>query len=106
MPFVLSRPNDTPKMKYLESLFNEVYIKDIVERMGIKHEEALKQVLDLICSSIDSLTNPKRISDSLRSMTNTVISQNTITSYIGHLEDALLISESKRYDVKGKSYFE
>ena len=49
----------------LESLFNEVYIKDIVERMGIKHEDALKQVLDLICSSIGSLTNPKRISDSL-----------------------------------------
>jgi len=106
MPFVLSRPNDTAKMKYLESLFNEVYIKDIVERMGIKHEDVLKQVLDLICSSIGSLTNPKKISDTIRSMTNTSISQNTITSYIGHLEDAFLISESKRYDVKGKSYFE
>ncbi len=106
MPFVLSRPNDTAKMKYLESLFNEVYIKDIVERMGIKHEDVLKQVLDLICSSIGSLTNPKKISDTIRSMTNTSISQNTITSYIGHLEDAFLISESKRYDVRGKSYFE
>ena len=106
MPFVLSRPNDTAKMKYLESLFNEVYIKDIVERMGIKHEDVLKQVLDLICSSIGSLTNPKKISDTLRSMTNTTVSQNTIMSYIGHLEDAFLISESKRYDVKDKSYFE
>ena len=106
MPFVLSRPNDTAKMKYLESLFNEVYIKDIVERMGIKHEDVLKQVLDLICSSIGSLTNPKKISDTIRSMSNISISQNTITSYIGHLEDAFLISESKRYDVKGKSYFE
>lgn len=106
MPFVLSRPNDTAKMKYLESLFNEVYIKDIVERMGIKHENVLKQVLDLICSSIGSLTNPKKISDTIRSTTNTTVSQNTISSYIGHLEDAFLISESKRFDVKGKSYFD
>ena len=106
MPFVLSRPNDTAKMKYLESLFNEVYIKDIVERMGIKHENVLKQVLDLICSSIGSLTNPKKISDTIRSSTNTTVSQNTISSYIGHLEDAFLISESKRFDVKGKAYFD
>lgn len=106
MPFVLSRPNDTAKMKYLESLFNEVYIKDIIERMGIKHENVLKQVLDLICSSIGSLTNPKKISDTIRSTTNTTVSQNTISSYIGHLEDAFLISESKRFDVKGKAYFD
>ena len=106
MPFVLSRPNDTAKMKYLESLFNEVYIKDIVERMGIKHENVLKQVLDLICSSIGSLTNPKKIFDTIRSTTNTTVSQNTISSYIGHLEDAFLISESKRFDVKGKAYFD
>lgn len=106
MPFVLSRPNDTAKMKYLESLFSEVYIKDIVERMGIKHENVLKQVLDLICSSIGSLTNPKKISDTIRSTTNTTVSQNTISSYIGHLEDAFLISESKRFDVKGKAYFD
>lgn len=106
MPFVLSRPNDTAKMKYLESLFNEVYIKDIVERMGIKRENVLKQVLDLICSSIGSLTNPKKISDTIHSTTNTTVSQNTISSYIGHLEDAFLISESKRFDVKGKAYFD
>ena len=106
MPFVLSRPNDTAKMKYLESLFNEVYIKDIVERMGIKHENVFKQVLDLICSSIGSLTNPKKISDTIRSTTNTTVSQNTISSYIRHLEDAFLISESKRFDVKGKAYFD
>lgn len=106
MPFVLSRPNDTAKMKYLESLFNEVYIKDIVERMGIKHENVLKQVLDLICSSIGSLTNPKKIFDTIRSTTNTTVSQNTISSYVGHLEDAFLISESKRFDVKGKAYFD
>lgn len=106
MPFILSKPNDTDKMKYLESLINEVYIKDIVKKMGIKHENILNQVLDLICLSIGSLTNPKKISDTIRSTTNTTISQNTISSYIGHLEDAFLISESKRFDVKGKAYFD
>ncbi len=106
MPLILSRPNDAAKMTYLKSLFTEVYIKDIVERKKIERQDVLEQILDLLCSSIGSLTNPTKIADTLRCKQMIGVAANTIRSYIGHLEDAFLFSESKRYDVKGKSYFD
>ena len=106
MPLILSRPNDAAKMTYLKSLFTEVYIKDIVERKKIERQDVLEQILDLLCSSVGSLTNPTKIADTLRSKQTVGVAANTIRSYIGHLEDAFLFSESKRYDVKGKSYFD
>ncbi|WP_347493544.1 ATP-binding protein [Ruminococcus sp. HUN007] len=106
MPLVLLRPDDTAKANYLSSLFTEVYIKDIIERKKIEREDILGMLLDLLSSSVGSLTNPKKIADTLRSKTGDNISQNTISSYISHLEDAFLFSEAKRYDVKGRKYFE
>ena len=106
MPLVLSRPNDTAKANYLSSLISEVYIKDIVERKKIVREDILGQLLNLLCSSVGSLTNPKKIADTLRTKTGESISQNTISAYIDHLEDSFLFSEAKRYDVKGRKYFE
>lgn len=106
MPLILSRPNDAAKMNYLKSLFTEVYLKDIVERKKIERQDVLEQILDLLCSSIGSLSNPNKIANTLKTKQNYVGSPNTIRSYIGHLEDAFLFSESKRYDIKGKSYFD
>lgn len=106
MPLVLSRPTDTAKMNYLKSLFSEVYLKDIIERKKIERGDILEQVLDLLCSSVGSLTNPTKISNAVKSKEHVKVSQNTIKAYIDHLEDAFLFSESKRYDVKGKSYFD
>ncbi len=106
MPLVLSRPNDAAKMSYLKSLFSEVYIKDIVERKKIERQDILEQILDLLCSSVGSLTNPTKIANTLKSKQTESASANTIRTYIGYLEDAFLFSESKRYDVKGKAYFD
>ena len=106
LPLVLSKKNETEKMDYLSSLFSEVYIKDIIERKKIEREEVLSQIINLVCSSIGSLTNPKKIADTLRSKKNAEISDVTVSSYIKHLEDSFLISESKRYDVRGKAYFD
>lgn len=106
MPLILSRPTEMAKMNYLKALITEVYIKDIVERKRIEYPNVLEQIMDLLCSSIGSLTNPKKIADTLRSKQNVTISPNTIRAYIGHLEDAFLFSESKRYDIKGKAYFD
>lgn len=106
MPLILSRPNEAAKMNYLKLLFTEVYIKDIVERRKIERQDVLEQILDLLCSSIGSLTNPAKIADTLNSKQIKGVSSNTIRAYIGHLKDAFLFSESKRYDVKGKSYFD
>lgn len=93
-------------MNYLKSLFSEVYIKDIVERKKIERQDVLEQILDLLCSSIGLLTNPAKIANTLQSKLSVKVSANTIRSYIEHLEDAFLFSESKRYDVRGKSYFD
>lgn len=93
-------------MNYLKSLFSEVYIKDIVERKKIERQDVLEQILDLLCSSIGLLTNPAKIANTLQSKLSVKVSANTIRLYIEHLEDAFLFSESKRYDVRGKSYFD
>jgi predicted AAA+ superfamily ATPase len=106
MPLIVSRPDDAAKMDYLRSLFSEVYIKDIVERKHIERQDVLEQILDLLCSSVGSLTNPTKIANTLKSKQTKGVSPNTIRSYISHLEDAFLFSESKRYDVKGKAYFD
>ena len=110
MPLVLSRPDDEARMAYLKSLFSEVYLKDIVERKKITREDVLSDILDLLCSSVGSLTNPTNVANSINSMQKrkgeNKVSQNTVKSYMGHLEDAFLFSECKRYDVKGRAYFE
>lgn len=106
MPLILSRPDDNAKMKYLSTLFSEVYLKDIVERKKIEREDILEQILNLLCSCVGSLTNPTKIANTLQSKGVHHVSQGTVFSYIKHLEDAFLFSESKRYDVRGKSYFE
>lgn len=110
MPLVLSRPTDAAKMKYLQSLFSEVYLKDIVERKKIQREDALAAILDLLCSSIGSLTNPTNVANTLNSKQKlngeNSVSPNTVKSYMDHLDDAFLFHECKRWDVKGKSYFD
>lgn len=110
MPLILSRPDETAKMNYLKSLFSEVYLKDIVERKKIRREDVLGMTLDLLCSSVGSLTNPNNIANALNSRQKrageNTVAANTITSYIGHLSDAYLFEECRRYDVKGKDYFD
>lgn len=109
MPLVLSRPDDMAKMNYLKSLFSEVYLKDIVERKKIKREDVLSATVDLLCSSVGSLTNPNSIAGALNSRQRlsgeNTVAPNTVTSYIGYLVDAYLFEECRRYDVKGKDYF-
>ena len=110
MPLVLSRPDDEAKMSYLSSLFSEVYIKDIVERKKINREDVLSDILNLLCSSIGSLTNPTNVANAINSMKRLKreeqVSPNTVKAYMEHLNDAFLFRECNRYDVKGKYYFE
>lgn len=110
MPLVLSRPSDAAKMNYLQSLFSEVYLKDIVERKKIQREDVLASILDLLCSSIGSLTNPTNVANTLNSRQNlsagNTVAPNTVKSYMAHLDDAFLFHECKRWDVKGRNYFD
>lgn len=110
MPLVLSRPSDDAKMAYLRSLVSEVYLKDIVERKKIRHEDVLASILDLLCSSVGSLTNPNKVANTINTMQKragkNIVASNTVRSYIDHLTDAFLFSECRRWDVKGRSYFD
>lgn len=110
MPLVLSRPDEAAKMSYLKTLFSEVYLKDIVERKKIKRLDILEATLDLLCSSVGSLTNPNNVAKAMNSKQKLsgedLVSNNTVTSYMNYLSDAYLFEECKRYDVKGKNYFD
>jgi len=106
MPFAATMDDVAGREAYLKSLFEEVYIKDIVERHKIERPDAMGLILDFLCSTTGSLTNANNIAASLSRHGDSAVSTNTVASYIGHLEDSYLFSEAKRYDIKGHSYFE
>lgn len=106
MPLVLSKKTNTEKMAYLQSLFTEIYFKDIAERYDIDYSDVLEELTDNLCSSIGSLTNASRISNTLQTVKNIKISSTTISKYLNYLEESFLFSNAKRFDVKGKKYFE
>lgn len=105
MPRTLILPDDKAKKAYLSSLFNELYIKDIVERNGIEREDVLNDILDFLASQISSLSNPTNIANALNSMKRGKVNSTMVANYIRHMIDSFLISTAKRYDVKGKNYF-
>ena len=106
MPRLLSLTEEEEKKAYLSALYVELYIKDIVERNGITREDILNSILDYLASQISSLTNPTNIANALTSMRNEPINSTLVSNYIRHVIDAFLIHMAKRYDVKGKSYFD
>lgn len=106
MPYLLKLKNPEQRKKYLSSLFDEVYIKDIVERNKVERSDILGNILDNLSSQISSLTNPTNITNALKNIKNEKLSVNTVSDYIDYCEDAFIVSEAKRYDVKGKHYFD
>ncbi len=105
MPELTSKKTDREKMEYLSDLFSETYMKDLSERGRIQREDILSQILDYLASSISSLTNPTNIANAISSSAREKIDRNLVNSYIEKLKDAFLVFEAKRYDIKGKSYF-
>ena len=106
MPRLLALEDEKDKKDYLTSLFREVYIRDIVERNKIEREDILGDILNFLASQISSLTNPTNVSNALTSMKNEKISSTLVANYVQHTIDSFLISMAKRYDVKGKTYFQ
>ena len=105
LPRVTQIDDENDKKSYLTSLYGELYIKDIVERNGIEREDVLEDILDFLASQIGSLTNPANIANAISSMRNEKINQSMAANYIKHTIDSFLISRARRYDIKGKSYF-
>ena len=105
LPRIATLGDEKDKKEYLSSLYRELYIKDIVERNGIEREDLLNDILDFLALQISSLTNPTNVANALASMKNEKINPALVSNYIKHIMDSFLISEAKRYDVKGKTYF-
>lgn len=105
LPRILKIDDENDKKNYLSSLYDEMYIKDIVERNSIEREDVLGDILDYLASQISSLTNPTNVANSISSMRNENINQAMAANYIKHTMDSFLISMARRYDIKGKSYF-
>lgn len=106
MPGLLRQRTSEQKVAYLQRLWNKTYLDDVVERHKVKNREALSALADALCSSVGSLTNPNRISNVMRNVQNTKIDPETVSNYIGYLEEAFLFEGAKRYNIKGNKYFE
>lgn len=105
MPRITQLEDELDKKKYLNQLYKEVYIKDIVERNRIEKENVLEDILNYLSSQIGLLTNPTKVANALSNARKEKIDSNLVSSYINRSIDAFLISMSKRYDIRGKSYF-
>ena len=104
LPRVLTMKTPQQKVQYLTGLFNEVYLKDILERNKIDKTQELEDLINILASSVGSLTNPSKIEKTYKSELNKTLTDSTIKKYIEFLEDAFIVSSAHRYDVKGRKY--
>jgi len=106
MPLAVLEPDENEKRKYLQGLFSNVYIKDIVERYKLYDDTILSALADALSSSVGSLTNPNKLANTAGSLIGKSPSRNTIKNYLDYLEDSYLFQSAKRWDVKGRKYFD
>lgn len=104
LPLVATMRTDEQKIHYLTNLFTETYLKDIIERYHIDKIQEMDDLLNVLASSVGSLTNPPKIEATFKSTIHSNISMNTIRQYLAYLEDAFLIHKAYRYNVKGQKY--
>ena len=104
LPLLTSMKTDEQKSEYLIRLFNEVYLKDISERITIRHPSELSELINVLASATGSLTNPTKLANTFKSAKNVKITPLTLSRYMEHLEQAFLINKAMRYDIKGRKY--
>lgn len=104
LPLTVTMQTEEQKISYLTKLFEETYLKDIIERYHIEKTQELEDLVNILASAVGSLTNPPRIQATFKSATRSSISLNTLRQYIEYLEDAFIINKANRYNVKGRKY--
>ncbi|MBE6411266.1 MAG: ATP-binding protein [Opitutales bacterium] len=104
LPYTLSLKSDEDKAKYLKNLFKETYVRDIVERNKVRNDSELEELLNIVASNIGALTNPKKLSDTFKSVKNISLTPPTVKQFIDYFQDSFLINQAVRYDIKGKKY--
>lgn len=106
LPLVFLQQSKDEKIHYLEQLQKKVYLNDVIERNHITNDKELYELTEIVSSSVGSLTNPSKLSNTFQSKTNSSLSDKTVYTYLQYLEDAFLIEKATRYDIKGKHYIE
>lgn len=104
LPAVALMKTSEQKSSYLKTQLQNVYLKDLVERNNLNSNENIGELLDIIASSISSLTNPTKLANTFKSIKNTSLSALTIDRYITYMQQAFILSKVNKYDVKGKKY--
>ena len=104
LPLTVTMKTEEQRVSYLTRLFEETYLKDIIERHHIEKTQELEDLVNILASAIGSLTNVPKIESTFRSVLRSKISGNTIRQYIEYLEDAFIIHKANRYNVKGRKY--
>jgi len=104
LPLILSMKTPDEKAEYLQTLFKKVYLSDIVDRHKVRNKDELDELINILSSAVGSHTSPSKLARTFKSVKNKVISDKTLSNYIGYLIDAFLISKSMRFDIKGKKY--
>lgn len=104
LPQILLYQTEEQKVRFLKTLFDETYIKDIKDRYDIRKDDDLEELINIMASGIGALTNPNKLANTFRSEKKSVISYDTVKDYIDYLCDSFLIERSTRYDIKGKRY--
>lgn len=106
IPLIVLREGQDDKAAALQNLFNEIYIRDIYKRNRIRNQGELEDLLNILSSSIGSLTNPEKLKNTFKTVKRSGITSGTIKKYLDYLEDSFLIEAAQRYDIKGRSYIE
>ena len=104
LPQVALLPDSEKKVEYLRNMYELTYLRDIIERNHLRNADGMRQLVQKLSSGIGSSQNPQRISNTFQSVEGVSISRNTIKEYISYLQDAFLVEEALRYDVKGRKY--
>ena len=104
LPLILSRETPEEKAEYLMSLFQKVYLSDIVDRHKVRNREELDELVDILASAVGSLTNPLKLANTFKTVKKKTISDKTLKKYMDYLMDAFLVSKAVRYDIKGRKY--
>jgi predicted AAA+ superfamily ATPase len=104
LPQILTCTTEEQKVRFLKTLFDETYIRDIIERHGIRKDADLEELINIMASGIGALTNPNKLANTFQSEKKSAISYDTVKDYIDYLCDSFLIEKSTRYDIKGKRY--
>ena len=106
LPQTITMPTEQQKKSYLQQLFSNTYLIDIKERYGIRNDDDLEELIDVIASSIGSLTNPQKIANTFRSAKQSTITRDTVKTYLDYMQDAFLMERAVRYDIKGRKYID